>query len=213
MKKGITFVFIICLMLFSSCQNEPTIMPIQCEDDEILVDGACQIVKTDFEKAFDATALMTNYTLSVSIQQLADLYEMSMLIDDDKSSFIMGDEIEFYEKTSTGYDYYFPVDDSYRKESITENPDGSGFHFFKDLEASWFQLVSDKYFLKSDYNDEVAVFFQDEFPGCVVSNLELVVGETYFEQLIFQVTIDSVMYHFTMTLSAIGETTVTLPTV
>lgn len=213
MRKRITFVLVIFLLMFSSCQNEPTIPIIQCEDDEILVDGACQKVKTDFEKTFDATALMTNYTLSVSIQQLADLYEMSMKVDEDKSSFTMGTEIEFYEKTAAGYNYYFPVGDSYRIESITENPEGSGFHFFKDLEASWFQQVSGKYFLKSEYNDDVAVFFQDEFPGSIVSNLELVVGDTYFEQLIFQVTIDSVMYHFNMTLSAIGETTVTLPTV
>jgi len=202
----------ITLFVLASCQQEEVPTVINCGDDEILVDGVCEQVKSDFEKTFDATDLMSNYTLTISIQQLADLYEMTMMVDGEKSSFEMDDQIEYFEKQGTMIDRYYPVGEGYRKESISQSQNNA-FHFFKDLEASWFQTVSGKNFLKTEYNDEVAQFFQSEFPGSTVSNLELVVGDTYFEQIIFDVTVDSVMYRFTLTLSAVGTTTVTLPTV
>jgi hypothetical protein len=212
MKKWIMSMFFICLFVFSACQNEQT-PPLQCGEDEIIVDGACQVVKTDFEKAFDATAEINNYTLTVTIQQLEDLYEMTLRVDVDKSQFVMGDQVDYYEKTSTGYDHYFQIDGGFRKESVSEVVNTTGFHFFKDLEPSWFQLVSERHFLKTEYLDDVAAFFQASFPGSEVSNLELTIGDMYFDSMSFQVTVDSVMYQFTMTFSMIGETQVTLPSV
>jgi hypothetical protein len=138
---------------------------------------------------------------------------MVLMVDGDKSSFTMGLETEYYEKQGNTIDRYYPVGEGYRKENSAQSSTTQSFHFFKDLEASWFQVVSNRYFLKSEYNDEVAAFFQSEFPGSTVSNLELVVGETYFESIVFDVTVNSVMYRFTMTLSNVGQTTVTLPTV
>jgi len=212
LKKIAFYMLFIALFVLGSCQQEEVPTVINCGDGEILVDDVCIKEKSDFEKTFDATDLMTNYTLTISIQQSADLYEMTMMVDGSKSSFEMDDQTEFFEKQGSMIDRYYPVGEGYRKESITQTENDS-FHFFKDLEASWFQTVSGKYFLKTDYNDEVADFFQGEFPGSTVSNLELIVGDTYFEQIIFDVTVDSVMYRFTMTLSAVGTTTVTLPTV
>ena len=216
MKKIAFYIFFIALFVLSSCQNEvtpPLPTPLECGDDEIIVDGTCQKVKSDFEKTFDATGDITNYTLTVNIQIVVDIYEIILEVDDDKSSFEIDGKKEYYEKTTSGYNHYYPVDASYRKESIDTPVDGETFHFFKDFEASWFQLVSSKYFLKSEYNDEVAAFFQEEFPGSTVSNLELIVGDTYFDTMIFDVTVGEAMYRFTMTLSAIGETTITLPSV
>lgn len=213
MKKLVWYMFFITLLVLASCKQEEVPTVINCGDDEILVDGACQRVKSDFEKTFDATDLMSNYTLSISIQQLADVYDMVLMVDGDKSSFTMGLETEYYEKQGNTIDRYYPVGEGYRKENSAQSSTTQSFHFFKDLEASWFQVVSNRYFLKSEYNDEVAAFFQSEFPGSTVSNLELVVGETYFESIVFDVTVNSVMYRFTMTLSNVGQTTVTLPTV
>ena len=213
MKKMLFYMLFLTLFVFSSCQTEntPVSTPLDCGDNEVLVDGNCQIVKTDFEKTFDSSKEMTNYTLSVSIQQLADLYVMTLEVDKNKSSFEVDGKKEFYVSDSNTCEHYFPVDDQYRKETIDCTSSNDSFHFFKDMEASWFLEVSAKYFLKTEYNDEVAEFFQESFPGSTVSNLELIVGNTYFESIIFDVTVDETMYRFTMTLSKIGETSITLP--
>lgn len=214
MKKYAFYVLFIVLFLFSSCQNDTSpIETLECGDDEVLVDGTCQKVKSDFEKTFDQMDDVTNYTLTINIQIVADVYEIILEVDDEKSSFEMDNQKEFYEKTTSGCDRYYPVDESYRMESLDCEADGDYFHFFKDFEPSWFQLVSTKYFLKSEYNDEVSSFFQEEFPDSTVSNLELIVGDTYFESIIFNVSVGEVMYRFTMTFSLIGETVVTLPAV
>lgn len=214
LKKIAYVILLITLFVFASCQQEqPTI--ITCADDEILVEGVCEKidVKTDFEKTFDAMEDLDNYTLIVTIQQFATVYEIEMKVDDDKSSFMMDDQTHFYQKNGTQVDHYFPVGEGYRKETVNQSSQGQSFHFFNDLEASWFQEVSGKYFLNADYNDDVALFFQSEFPGSTVSNLELLVGDTHFSQIIFNVTVGEVMYQFTMTITAIGQTDVALPTV
>ena len=215
MKKIGFYLLFITLFVFSSCQNEvtPIPTPLECGDDEIIVDGTCQKVKSDFEKTFDAMEGVSNYTLTVNIQIVADIYVIILEVDDDKSSYETDGKKEFYEKTTSGCDRYYPVDDNYRKESLDCDAEGDSFNFFKDFEASWFQLVSSKYFLKSEYNDEIATFFQEEFPESTVSNLELIVGDTYFESIIFDVAVGELMYRFTMTLSSVGETEVILPTV
>jgi len=214
LKKIAYVMLLIVLFVFASCQqDEPTI--ITCADDEILVNGICEkvVIKTDFEKTFDAMDGIDNYTLIVSIQQFATIYEIELKVDHEKSSFFMDGKSEFYQKNGNQVDHYFPVGEGYRKETVSQPSQGQPFHFLSDLEASWFQEVSGKYFLKAEYNDDVALFFQGEFPGSTVSNLELIVGQTYFDQLIFNVTVGEVMYRFTMTLSAIGQTDVTLPLV
>lgn len=214
LKKIAYIMLMIALFVFASCQqDEPTV--ITCADDEILVDGVCQkvVVKTDFEKTFDAMEGLDNYTLSISIQQFASVYDIALKVDGDKSSFEMDNQSHFYQKNGSQVDHYYPVGEGYRMETISPSDQNQTFHFFNDLEASWFQEVSGKHFLKTDYNDDVALFFQSEFPGSTVSNFELIVGETYFSQMIFHVTIGDVMYQLTMTITAIGQTDVTLPTV
>lgn len=201
------------LFVFSSCQNEnpPVPTPLDCGDNEVLFDGNCQIIKTDFEKTFDNSKDMMSYTLSVSIQQMEKLYELILEVDNQKSSFEVDGKKEFYVNESNTCEHYYPVDDTYRKEIVECENKGYSFHFFNDMKASWFQEVSSKYFLKTEYNDDVALFFQEEFPCSTVSNLELIVGDTYFESIIFNVTVGETMYRFTMMLSKIGETNIMLP--
>lgn len=214
MKKIAYVLLLITLFVFASCQQEES-TTITCADDEILVNGVCEKidVKTDFEKTFDAMEDLDNYTLTVTIQQFASIYEIEMKVDDDKSSFKTDNQTHFYQKNGTQVDHYFPVGEGYRKETVHQSSQGQTFHFFSDLEASWFQEVSGKYFLIADYNDNVAGFFQSEFPGSTVTSFELIVGDTHFSQMIFNVTVGEVVYQFTLTITAIGQTDVVLPTV
>lgn len=213
MKKIAVYILFILSLVFSSCQEKIPTPEIKCHDDEVEVNGVCQKVKTDFEKTFDAMDLVESYTLNVSIQQLEKIYEMELKVDHDKSSFKMDDKIEYYAKNGSVCQKYFPVGDTYRIENISCSAVNQSFHFFKDLEPSWFQVVSDKYFLKSEYNVEVARFFQTEFPGSQVSNVELVLDSMSFSQIIFDVTVINTMYRFTITISSIGQTTIVLPSV
>lgn len=204
---------VLSLFFFSACQDQVITPVITCGDDEILVDGVCQKIKSEFELIFEATDLISSYTLDVKLQQQEHLYEMTLEVDGNKSSFAMNNQKEYYEKTNTGCKHYYPVGESYRIEEETCNAEGSSFHFFKDLEPSWFELVSQKYFMKSEFNDEVAVFFQTQFPGSTVSNLELIVGNTYIEGIICHVTVSDIMYQLSMTIKDIGQTSIVLPVV
>ncbi len=209
MKKFVFLALIMCLFILSSCEDQE----IECESDEQLVDGVCELIKTPFEQTFDRMAVLENYTLEITVQQLADVYQMVLEVDQQKATFEMDGQKEYYVNQDGTCTFYYPVGEGYRFEVIPCGESESTYDFFHAFEASWFLEVSGKYFLKTEFYDEVAALFQSEIEGSTVANLELVLGETYFDAIIFDVIVGDLSYRFNMTFDLIGSTVITLPVV
>lgn len=209
MKKIVIFALIMCTFILSSCNDSS----IECDENEELVDGVCEVIKTPFEQTFDRMAVLDNYTLEITVQQLANLYTLTMEVDQTSASFEMDGIKEFFSNQNGTCYRYYPVDEGYRSEIIPCNGTDSAYDFFHGFEASWFMEVSGKYFLKSEFYGEVSAFFQTEIEGSNVANLELVLGDTYFEEIIFDVIVGDLYYRFEMTFDKIDSTVITIPVV
>ena len=209
MKKIVFFALIMCIFMLSSCENQT----IECDEGEELIDGVCEIIKTPFEETFDRMAVLDNYTLEISVQQLADLYTMTMEIDQTSASFEMDGIKEYYTNLSGTCTHYFPVGEGYRSEIISCGEANATYDFFHAFQPTWFMEVSGKYFLKTEFYDEVTLFFQTEIEGSAVANFELVLGDTYFDEMIFDVVVGDLSYRFVMTFDHVGSTVITIPTV
>lgn len=207
--KKIIFLVLICLTIFLTSCNENHVT---CDEKEEYLDGVCQLIQTPFEQTFDRMIDLDNYTLNVTIQQFADLYTILMKVDGDKASFDIDGMTEFYHYEDNLCRYYYPVGAGYRMEMISCESTSS-YDFFHSFEATWFTEVSGKYFLKTEYYDEVSILFQTKMEGSHIANMELVVGDLYFEKLIFDVFVGDLSYRFEMMFDQIGSTVITLPAV
>lgn len=209
MKKFVFFALMMCIFILSSCEEKP----IECETDEELIDGVCEVIKTPFEQTFDRMAVLNNYTLDITIQQFADVYAMTLEVDQENATFEMDGQKEYYHHENGICTYYYPVGDGYRMEVIECGEPNASYDFFHAFEPSWFLEVDGKYFLNSEFYSIVSSLFQTEIEGSTLSNLELILGETYFEEIIFDVQVGDVFYRFNIAFDLIGTTEITLPSV
>lgn len=214
--RKILFVFaMIGAFALSACEKEipPIDIPITCESYEELQNGVCVIVDAEAKLIIDVFSELDtfdDYTLSIIVQNQMDLYTMTIEFDDDKASFELDDNKEYYMNNNGVSEHYFKQGDSFQKETLSE-PLSDDFLFFYNLSPDMFTSLDGKYYLNIQSYDEIETFFELEFPGCTVQNFEMSIDNEHISELVFDLTVGDIDYHMVMTFSLVGETIVTIP--
>ena len=216
--RKILFVFaMIGAFVFSACEKEPIPIdiPITCESYEELQNGVCVIVDAEAKLIIDVFSgldTFNDYTLSIIVQNQMEIYDMTIELDGNKSSFEIDDNKEYYMNNNGVNERYFKQGDSYQKESLSE-PFSDDFLFFYQLDADMFTAVDGKYYLNIQSYDHIEAFFETEFPDCVVQNFELTIENEHISELAFDLIVGEINYRMVMNFSLIGETSITIPSV
>jgi hypothetical protein len=208
MRKVLLGCLLVSTLLLSGCgDNTKT-----CTEEERLIDGICIVLNRDEIQLFDSLTNareLDNYTMMVSIVGGTTYYNMSILIDQNKSEIISesGDRIELHKKEdnvcSNRYIY---------KGVIKENNDictkTNDYRFYDDFEYQWFEVVDGKYSIKNDDLDEVQTQLEDYFIGFTVSSVRVSVLDNQIEDILLELVKDEVTYTIQMSIDKINNTTI-----
>jgi len=217
MRKILLAFALIGAVVFSACQKEPTPIdiPITCNSYEELQNGVCVVVDAEaklLSDVFSNLDTFNDYTLDIIVQNQMELYNMTIEFDNNKSSFEIDGNKEYYMYNNGINEHYFKQGDSFQKESLSE-PLSDNFLFFYHLDAEMFTSLDGKYYLNIQNNSDIEAFFEMEFPECTVQNFELTIEGEQISGMIFDLIAGEINYRMVMTFSLIGETSITIPVV
>lgn len=163
--------------------------------------------------AVDDFKALSNYTMHIELKQHHDVVSIIIQTDGQKASFQVDDEIEYLVKSGTNCERYFNTSSGYMKASNPCDTLSNDYRFLKNIQADWFSQHEGTYYLNIQNYTNIEPFFQQALPNASVTNFELVVEQEVITGFIFDVTVSSIIYNLTITLSHIGTTHVEVPNV
>lgn len=180
-----------------------------CKDNESLVDGVCEVNRTDFEKKLYNTSQLTN----VSIEWVVTLGEETstsiLKFDGTKSSVQAGNHTEYFETIGTTVYRYYPSSNGYLRETINSN-NGSLVAFYEDLKETDFTLMESRYLLNYGTYTSIENFVKSYKQGATFSNFELSV-DTYITQIKLDIIVGDQVYKLTLNYFDFNQTMVEVP--
>ena len=189
--------------------------PIECEDGYVLDGDECVLIDqtTELERAFDNTIDIDNYRMDVVVTEGVTTLNITLLFDGQSSSIEIGDDIEYFQKIDdVCYRVTEQLDNVITEEIDCIATEDTRFQFFHGFEIEWFEPnVDEDYVIVGGEFNYLSNFFRQTVPGAVVSDFVMTVSNDYFHTFTFDVTGDDGFYQFDITLSAIGTTTVDVP--
>ncbi len=214
--RKILFIFaMIGVFIFSACQKDEEQVPITCEYYEELRDGVCVVIDAEAKLLNDAINnldTLDDYTLSITIQNQEDSYDITIEFDENKSSFAINDTKDYYINNNDSQEHYFKQGDNYQKEIITESESGN-YSFFYELDVNMFTPADGKFYMNIQDLDIIEEFFETDFPGSTVQNFEMTIDDEEISGFEFDVIVNEIDYHMVMIFTLIGETAITIPNV
>jgi len=215
MRKFFFIVMFFGLFYLTGCEKDP-IDELICNTNEENVNGVCETILEPEEIALRNALVyadeMSNYQMDIIIQNGFDLYDIIILFDDEKSSFEMNLEKDYYERIQGILYHYSPQGSLYEKK-VTEVSSSESYLFFKAFDPSWFTYNTDKYLLNIENQDDVQVFFEETFPGSILSNFEMTISDDYISKMDFMLQVGEINYHLVFEISHVGTIDIVLPVV
>lgn len=215
MRKIFFIIMLFGLFYLNGCENEPE-QELICGPNEENINGVCEIILEPEElaliNALNNTNDISNYQMDIIIQNGFDLYDIVILFDDEKSSFEMNLQKEYYERQQ-GILYRYVQQGSTYQKTTTEESSSDFYLFFKDFDPSWFTFNNNKYLLNIENLDDVQSFFEGAFPGSVISNFEMTITDFSISGMDFMLQVGEISYHLVFQLSNIGTVDIVLPVV
>jgi hypothetical protein len=215
MRKIFFIIMLFGLFYLNGCEKEPE-QELICGPNEENINGVCEIILEPEELAL-LNALtnaddMSNYQMDIIIQNGFDLYDIIILFDDEKSSFEMNLQKEYYERQQ-GILYRYTQQGSSYQKTTTEESSSDSYLFFKDFDPSWFTFNNNKYLLNIENLEDVQSFFEETFPGSILSNFEMTITSDFISGMDFMLQVGETSYHLVFHLSNIGTVDIVLPVV
>jgi hypothetical protein len=169
-------------------------------------------VQNTIDIYFKDLETLANYTLNVEITFNLETYVLIIKSDFNKSSFENQNLIEYYQKESNLCYLYVKHSEGYSRNEIdcSANNNQPEF-FFKTLKSEWFTEINERYYLNLQNYKDIEPYFKVKFPKATISNFEITFLDEMVHQMIFDVNVESEIYHFVLTLSEINSTSVVLP--
>jgi hypothetical protein len=216
MRKIIFIVMLFGLFYLQGCEKEPEETELICKTNEENINGVCEIILEPEEIALRNALTyaddMSNYQMDITIQNGFELYDIIIEFDDDKSSFEMNLQKEYFEKQQGTLYHYSPAGSQYVKTTVTQNTSDT-YQFFKDFEPSWFTYNTNKYLLNMENHEDVQLFFEEAFPGSILSNFEMTITDDYISGMDFMLQVGEISYHLVFEISNVGTVDIVLPVV
>jgi len=204
MRKLIWIAIFFGIFYLQGCEKEPE-PELICGTNEENVNGVCETILEPEEIALRNALTyaddMSNYQMDIIIQ-----------FDDEKSSFEMNLQKEYFERFQGVLYQYAPAGSQYVKTAV-EDSSSDAYAFFKDFDPSWFTYSTDKYLLNIENHDDVQLFFQSTFPGSVISNFEMFITDDYISKMDFMLQVGEINYHLVFEISNVGTVDIILPVV
>jgi len=208
MRKIIFLLFILLVLLYG-CQQEIIETPVESTPTEPI---PSEPTPDPIDVIFDASRRITNYTLTMDIYHQSAIHTTILKVTDHASSMEIDEAIEFYQKVDGICTLIYPTTHGYSRETIDcKSNETSVFGFFESFQKSWFTLIDGVYYLNIQNHDVIQAFFESYLPGYSVSNVELILGDTYFARLKLDLQNETFLYRMDIVFSDIGQTSVDVP--
>lgn len=210
-------VCLIMLLMLSLLACQTTEEPTESDIDPTIVETPTEsTIETPIdpiEQIFINSTQIDNYTMTVLIYNQSDIYTLTIKVTPSVSSLEIDGSIEYFTKQDDVCLHYIPTSDGHLIETVTcADQETVTFDFFGTFEKSWFSEVDGKYYMNIGQLQNISDFFNLTMEGAEAANFELILGETYFEQFLFDVHVLEELYRFDMTFSDVGTTSVVVPT-
>ena len=217
MRKIIFIAMLFGLFYLQGCEEEPVQeTELICGTNEENINGVCEIILEPEEIALRNALTyaddMMNYQMDIIIQNGFDLYDIILEFDGEKSSFEMNLQKEYFERQQGVLYQYSPAGSQYARTTVEESTSDT-YQFFKDFDPSWFTFNTDKYLLNMENHDDVQLFFEEAFPGSVLSNFEMTITDNYISGMDFMLQVGEISYHLVFEISNVGTVDIVLPVV
>jgi len=206
MRKIIFIVMFFGLFYLQGCEKEPA------EQTVIETEIILEPEEIALRNALTNADGMSNYQMDIIIQNGFELYDIIIEFDDEKSSFEMNLKKEYFERQQGILYQYSPQGSQYARTTAEESSSDS-YQFFKDFDPSWFTFSVDKYLLNMENHDDVQLFFEEAFPGSVLSSFELTITDDYISGMDFMLQVGEISYHLVFAISNVGTVDIVLPVV
>lgn len=187
---------------------------VTCDEGYILEGDTCVVVdtRTDLEKAFEQSIDIDNYTMNITVTEGIVTSHFTMQFDGNTSSFTVGGNTEYYERTLDVCTKVTIQAGTIISETIDCLDDSdSRFQFFHGFEIEWFTETEDGYTITEGNYIFIDNFFRTTISQASVSDFVLTLEDDYFSTFDFIVTTPDTMYEMSIAFSNINDTVITIP--